>query len=44
MATPPNILMIVSDEERRNGWPAIPTIGSLLADQGYYSAYLGKWP
>ncbi len=23
--------------------PAIPTIGSLLVDQGYYSAYLGKW-
>jgi len=104
MATPPNVLMIVSDEERRNGWlagkaempaherlaadgmtfnkyythsspcspsraslytgsyiaehgvtdnvsfpahtaldPNIPTIGSLLVDQGYYSAYLGKW-
>jgi arylsulfatase A-like enzyme len=104
MAKQPNILMIVSDEERRNGWlkgkadmpahdrltadgltfnryythsspcspsraslytgsylaqhgvvdnvsfpahtaldPAIPTIGSLLVDQGYYSAYLGKW-
>jgi len=104
MAGRPNILMIVSDEERRNGWlsgkadmpahdrlaadgltfnryythsspcspsraslytgsylaqhgvsdnvsfpahtaldPAIPTIGSLLVDQGYYSAYLGKW-
>ena len=23
--------------------PAIPTIGSLLVDQGYYSAYLGKF-
>ena len=100
----PNIVMIVSDEERRNGWldgkvdlpaharlrsdgvsfnhyythtspcspsraslysgrylpqhgvvdnvsfpahtaldPSIPTIGSLLTDAGYYSAYLGKW-
>lgn len=100
----PNILLIVSDEERRNGWldgrvelpghdrlrrdgleftryythsspcspsraslytgsylaqhgvvdnvsfpthtaldPAIPTVGSLLAGGGYYSAYLGKW-
>lgn len=104
MSKQPNILMIVSDEERRNGWlhgkadmpahdrlaadgltfnkyythsspcspsraslysgsylaqhgvidnvsfpahtaldPAIPTIGSLLNDEGYYSAYLGKW-
>ena len=100
----PNILLIVSDEERRNDWldgvvelpaherlradglsfdryfthaspcspsraslytgrylaehgvvdnvafpthtaldPAIPTIGSLLADRGYRSSYLGKW-
>ena len=100
----PNILLIVSDEERRTGWldgvvdlpaherlaadglsfdryfthsspcspsraslytgrylaehgvvdnvafpthtaldPAIPTIGSLLADRGYRSSYLGKW-
>ena len=100
----PNILLIVSDEERRNDWltgkadlpahdrlrtdgltfnryythsspcspsraslytgsylaehgvvdnvsfpahtaldPAIPTIGSLLVEHGYYSAYLGKW-
>ncbi|GJM37958.1 MAG: hypothetical protein DHS20C19_13250 [Acidimicrobiales bacterium] len=100
----PNILMIVSDEERRNDWlvgkadlpaherlmadgltfnryythsspcspsraslytgsylaqhgvvdnvsfpahtaldPSIPTIGSLLQDQGYHSSYLGKW-
>ena len=100
----PNILLIVSDEERRNDWldgavdlpahqrlradglsfdryfthaspcspsraslytgrylaehgvvdnvafpthtvldPAIPTIGSLLAEQGYRSSYLGKW-
>ncbi|MDE0066101.1 MAG: sulfatase-like hydrolase/transferase [Acidimicrobiaceae bacterium] len=104
MVKQPNILLIVSDEERRNDWlagkadlpahdrlradgltfnryythsspcspsraslytgsylaehgvvdnvsfpvhtaldPAIPTIGSLLADHGYYSAYLGKW-
>ena len=104
MARQPNILLIVSDEERRNDWlegkadlpahdrlradgltftnyythaspcspsraslytgsylaehgvvdnvsfpahtaldPAIPTIGRLLADEGYYSAYLGKW-
>lgn len=103
-ARPPNIVLIVSDEERRNGWladhaelpshdrlrrdglsferhhthsspcspsraslwtgrylpqhgvvdnvsfpahtaldPAIPTVGSLLRDQGYESAYLGKW-
>lgn len=102
--TRPNILLIVSDEERRNGWldgvvdlpahqrlasdgmtfdryfthaspcspsraslytgryladhgvvdnvsfpahtqldPAIPTIGSLLRNVGYESAYLGKW-
>ena len=100
----PNILLIVSDEERRNDWldgkvhlpahqrlqadgmtfnryythaspcspsraslytgsylaehgvvdnvsfpahtqlaPEIPTVGSLLGDRGYYSAYLGKW-
>ncbi len=100
----PNILLIVSDEERRNDWlqgvvelpahqrlrndgmdftryythtspcspsraslytgryladhgvvdnvsfpthtaldPAIPTIGSLAADNGYHAAYLGKW-
>ena len=100
----PNILLVVSDEERRNGWldgvvelpghqrlrndglsfdryfthsspcspsraslytgrylaehgvvdnvtfpthtaldPAIPTIGSLLAERGYRSSYLGKW-
>ena len=104
MADRPNILLIVSDEERRNDWldgvvdlpaherltadglsfdryfthaspcspsraslytgrylaehgvvdnvafpthtaldPAIPTIGSLLADRGYRSSYLGKW-
>ncbi len=104
MAGRPNILLIVSDEERRNGWldgvvdlpaherlaadglsfdryfthsspcspsraslytgrylaehgvvdnvafpthtaldPAVPTIGSLLADRGYRSSYLGKW-
>jgi arylsulfatase A-like enzyme len=104
MARQPNILLIVSDEERRNDWlagmadlpahdrlradgcsfrryythtspcspsraslytgrylaehgvvdnvsfpahtaldPAIPTVGGLLADAGYYSAYLGKW-
>lgn len=103
-AKQPNIVLIVSDEERRNGWladqtslpahdrlradglsfdrhythsspcspsraslwtgrylpqhgvvdnvsfpahtaldPAIPTVGSLLRDQGYESAYLGKW-
>ena len=104
MADRPNILLIVSDEERRNDWldgvvdlpaherlradglsfdryfthsspcspsraslytgrylaehgvvdnvafpthtaldPAIPTIGSLLAERGYRSSYLGKW-
>ena len=104
MEKQPNILLIVSDEERRNDWltgmaelpahdrlradgltfnryythsspcspsraslytgsylaehgvvdnvsfpahtaldPAIPTIGSLLAENAYYSAYLGKW-
>ena len=104
MADRPNILLIVSDEERRNDWldgvvdlparqrlradglsfdryfthaspcspsraslytgrylaehgvvdnvafpthaaldPAIPTIGSLLAERGYLSSYLGKW-
>ncbi len=104
MADRPNILLIVSDEERRNNWldgvvdlpaherlradglsfdryfthsspcspsraslytgrylaehgvvdnvafpthtaldPAIPTIGSLLAERGYRSSYLGKW-
>lgn len=104
MADRPNILLIVSDEERRNDWldgvvdlpahqrlradglsfdryfthaspcspsraslytgrylaehgvvdnvafpthtaldPAIPTVGSLLAGQGYRSSYLGKW-
>ena len=104
MADGPNILLIVSDEERRNHWlegavdlpaherlradglsfdryfthsspcspsraslytgrylaehgvvdnvafpthtaldPAIPTIGSLLAERGYRSSYLGKW-
>jgi arylsulfatase A-like enzyme len=104
MAKKPNILMIVSDEERRNGWlsgkadlpahdrlaadgltfnryythsspcspsraslytgsylaqhgvidnvsfpahtsldPSIPTIGSLLNNEGYHSSYLGKW-
>ena len=104
MAGRPNILLIVSDEERRNDWldgvvnlpgherlradglsfdryfthaspcspsraslytgrylaehgvvdnvafpthaaldPAIPTIGSLLAERGYRSSYLGKW-
>ena len=104
MADRPNILLIISDEERRNDWlhgvvdlpahqrlrgdglsfdryfthaspcspsraslytgrylaehgvvdnvafpthtaldPAVPTIGSLLADRGYRSSYLGKW-
>ncbi len=104
MADRPNILLIVSDEERRNDWlegvvdlpaherlrsdglsfdryfthaspcspsraslytgrylsehgvvdnvafpthtaldPAIPTVGSLLAERGYRSSYLGKW-
>ncbi len=104
MAERPNVLLIVSDEERRNDWldgvvdlpaherlradglsfdryfthsspcspsraslytgrylaehgvvdnvtfpthtaldPAIPTIGSLLAERGYRSSYLGKW-
>ena len=104
MADRPNVLLIVSDEERRNDWlhgvvdlpaherlrsdglsfdryfthaspcspsraslytgrylaehgvvdnvafpthtaldPAIPTIGSLLAERGYRSSYLGKW-